>query len=238
MAEKVAGSISATGSTLRQVETTDNHGSSNQRAWAVVFASTKGGCAKTTTALGLIGAAHDEGLTVEAIDTDVSQKTLHEWIGGRDDIRVTVMRPEAAADHIRASQAEIILIDTQGSDAPAVGHVLSVADLVVITMSDSKVEIDPAIRLFLRLRERGRRVRIVMSCVDRIDSARVDRARSRVNSAARLWTTIPRRVAVKDAAASHCLLSELAEARPVHDRFVDLLKEILEIRDKTRRQEV
>lgn len=199
------------------------------RPKVLVIASPKGGCSKTTTVVGLIGAALERGYVLDVIDTDVAQHSLADWLEGHDRVRVDVQRPEAVASNIKGSSADLVLVDTAGADAPLIGAALVVADLVLIPMSDSILEVRPAVRLNRRLRQQAKSTRIVMSCVDRVESLRVQRARSLAVALYCLEGTVPRRVAVKDACAARQLLSEHPHSGSVHERFLALLDELLPI---------
>lgn len=197
----------------------------------IVVASPKGGCAKTTTVVGLAGAAIGRGYVIDLLDTDVAQRSLADWLEGHNRAKVTVLRPQAVASRVMASAVQLIFVDTAGADAPMIGAALVAADLVLIPMSDSILEVGPAVRLYSRLKQQGKAARIVMSCVDRVESLRVERARSLTVAASCLESVIPRRVAVKDACAARQLFSENDGSIPVHERFISLIDGILPIVD-------
>jgi chromosome partitioning protein len=101
----------------------------------VALVGQKGGCGKTTTALGLASVAATQGLTVAVIDLD-PQATAASWKDRRASDNPAVIsatnRLRPALDAARSGDAELVVIDTAGkSDMQAIDAARA-ADLVVM----------------------------------------------------------------------------------------------------------
>jgi chromosome partitioning protein len=101
----------------------------------VAVVGQKGGCGKTTTALGLASVAASQGLTVAVIDLD-PQATAASWKDRRAADNPAVIsatnRLRPALDAARIGGAELVVIDTAGkSDMQAIDAARA-ADLVLM----------------------------------------------------------------------------------------------------------
>lgn len=195
----------------------------------IAIKSSKGGSGKTTVSIGLAGAALSCGLSVEVIDADYMQHSLCDWIGSKSELSISVMIPTQAAERMRKSSAQLVLVDTAGSDDAAHGLILSAADLVLIPASDSILDIKPAIEAIRSANRVGTLSRLLFANIDRLEGRRIKTAKADAVGNFRFQTIIPRRVAVRDSVRRLCLLRDYPPAAEVHSKFVELLQEISEL---------
>ena len=134
----------------------------------IVFGNEKGGSGKSTAAMHLIVGLLKAGLRVGSIDVDARQATLSHYLHNRlnyvaakgvplevPDHRVVERSPrtgeEGEADERRrfdlalasiGETAEVVVVDTPGSDNALSRHAHSYADTLVTPMNDSFIDLD------------------------------------------------------------------------------------------------
>lgn len=144
----------------------DSSGAASPRV--IVIGNEKGGSGKSTTAMHLIVALLYAGQRVAALDLDVRQATLNRYLENRNSfiersgmalpvptVRVAEAMNDAAAatGHVAdlvamlSADADVVVIDTPGSDSALcrVGH--SWADLLITPLNDSFVDLDGLARV-------------------------------------------------------------------------------------------
>jgi chromosome partitioning protein len=112
----------------------------------LTFASAKGGCGKSTLAIGVAVTAAQSGETVYLVDTD-PQRSVMAWGARRkaDVPAVDWSPPGALPDSIKALRKAgytLVVIDTQGADVGGTTTAMSVADLVAIPIRPFILDID------------------------------------------------------------------------------------------------
>ncbi|MGW8281599.1 ParA family partition ATPase (plasmid) [Sphingomonas aurantiaca] len=111
----------------------------------IAIISQKGGAGKTTLALHLAAAAHDEGRVALVIDTD-PQATASQWAAWRQDAPPEVIdspppRLSAKIEQARGQGADFIVIDTPPHADSAARAAVEVADLVLIPCRPSAFDL-------------------------------------------------------------------------------------------------
>jgi chromosome partitioning protein len=127
------------------------------RAAIVVMATLKGGSGKSTAAACLAVHAQLGGMRVAVIDADPQASLLH-WQGLGDpplELSVIADISEAVARRARdlAETADLVIIDTAGFRNRTMIEALSVADLVVIPIKASPLDISAAIETIRLIEE-------------------------------------------------------------------------------------
>lgn len=115
----------------------------------MVMATLKGGSGKSTAAACLAAHCQRDGLSTAVIDADPQASLMH-WQGLGDpplDLPVIVDTSEAVAQRARelARDVELVIIDTAGFRNRTMIEALSVADLAVIPIKASPLDIAAAI---------------------------------------------------------------------------------------------
>lgn len=113
----------------------------------IAFISQKGGTAKTTLAINLAVAAWQTGLAVLVIDLDPQVSAL-DWLDGRPDPArgplveaVPVPRLARRVAQAEADGVELVLIDTAGRLAEAAIQSGALADLILIPVQPSVIDL-------------------------------------------------------------------------------------------------
>jgi chromosome partitioning protein len=128
----------------------------------IAFASSKGGCGKSTSAVLIASELAIRGTTVTLIDADPNQPVTR-WAGkpGRPD-RLTVISSaseETLIDAIddAASRTAFVLVDLEGTASLMVAQAMSRADLVIIPTKGSVLDAAEAIKVikFIRRQEKA-----------------------------------------------------------------------------------
>lgn len=112
--------------------------------WSLVH--TKGGVAKTTTAMFLAAAAARKGLSVRVLDAD-PQGSATSWAERAAAVDMALPFPvkPATADDLRglaSAPDELIVIDTPPGTAAAIDAAIDAADLVIIPTGPRSADID------------------------------------------------------------------------------------------------
>lgn len=131
----------------------------------IVFASSKGGAGKTTTALILGQVLAEQGSRVTLIDADPNQ-ALGRWAERTesmpDEIRlITDVTEKTIVDHIdgAAQRDPFVLVDLEGTPNMSVAYAIGRADLVVIPMQGSQFDADQTSRIIGVVQQQGRAFR-------------------------------------------------------------------------------
>lgn len=220
----------ATSSTSSTLVNSVNDGSPSPLRGTIIIASTKGGSGKTTAAVGLYDAARAAGINVELIDAD-AQHSASYWLRNDPELPVIQLSVVDAAARLAERRSELTIIDTAGSDAVEHSMLFERADLILLPLSDSRLDYKPALALFKRVYGRGEgHVKFLFCNIDRETSVAYRLAQAApVVSSHSFQTVIPRRAAVKHAIALGHGLSHLGPAGEIAERFADLLVEIGEV---------
>lgn len=103
-------------------------------ALVLLVANSKGGPGKTTCALNIAVGYRLRGLRVLIVDTDIQQSTAKKWP------RSPSFRPTVVSSDLRDVMAklvhwiaayDVVIVDTRGSDEPALALILPVCDILV-----------------------------------------------------------------------------------------------------------
>jgi len=120
----------------------------------IVFANSKGGVGKSTSALVLAQVFAAQGANVTLLDADPNQP-LASW-AGRDPERVPAelrvvpaVTEETILDHIDTAAARdpFVIVDLEGTANVAVSYAIGRADLVLIPMRGSQLDADQGARV-------------------------------------------------------------------------------------------
>jgi chromosome partitioning protein len=116
----------------------------------IVLVSQKGGCGKSTLAIGLAVAAMDRGECVGIIEAD-PQGTVANWGRRRTNPKPDIERAdsriaiERAISHFRHDGCTVVIIDTSATDNMLSAACIEAADLCLIPARSSPVDIEAAI---------------------------------------------------------------------------------------------
>ena len=126
----------------------------------IVIAQSKGGAGKTTITLSLAGYWIAQGERVAIIDADGPQHHASKWVRSADDEsslrRITLITAPKNLPREIAAQAKThdrVLIDLIGADADVLTLAIANADLVLIPVQDSPLDIDGALTTYKRLKQ-------------------------------------------------------------------------------------
>lgn len=220
----------ATSSTSSTLVNSVNDSSVPALQGTIIIASTKGGSGKTTAAVGLYGAARAAGLDVELIDAD-AQRSASYWLRNDPALPVIQLNVVDAAARLAECRSELTIIDTAGSDAIEHTLLFERANLILMPLSDTRLDYKPALALFKRVYGRGEgHVKFLFCNIDRETSVayRLAQAAPFVSGHS-FQTVIPRREAVKRSIALGQGLAQLGPTSGITKRFADLLAEIMEV---------
>jgi len=112
----------------------------------IAMAAQKGGSGKTTVALHLAVEAQKQGLTVAVIDAD-PQGSARSWADHRDDgetVPVAKVGVDAVDDALKAAAQDgydLVVIDTPPHASVRTQHLIARADLVVIPVQPSALDL-------------------------------------------------------------------------------------------------
>lgn len=129
-------------------------------AFIVVFASQKGGVAKSTLAQALAVSLIKAGLNVKLADYDFRQHTSNDWANDRladsKKIAVPVQTYRNLPDAIKeAERYEILIIDAPGHSGEHMLPLARAANLLIQPSGGSLADLRPAIREFNELVRQG-----------------------------------------------------------------------------------
>jgi chromosome partitioning protein len=133
----------------------------------LVLATQKGGAGKTTLAASLAVAAAKDGETVHTIDTD-SQFSLFNWGQRRDENGVTITKTDPAdlkreLAKAREAGATLAIIDTPGQFSASVTLVLKDADLCLMPVKPSILDVEATKPTVEQVRKLGRPFAFVLN---------------------------------------------------------------------------
>lgn len=115
----------------------------------IALASPKGGCGKSTTAITLAGAYAEQGYTVRIIDADPRQRVARWAEVGTPGDSISVVSADATSivATIRAAEldAQIVIVDVEGSANMVVPLAISRANFVIIPANPSAADVEDAI---------------------------------------------------------------------------------------------
>jgi chromosome partitioning protein len=123
----------------------------------VALASSKGGCGKSTTALILASAILAAGYKVRIIDADRSER-LAKWASHGtkpDDVTVVTANEKTLRAEIEKGkeEAEIVIIDVEGSANMSVALAIGHADAVIVPANPSAPDVEDAISTVALIRD-------------------------------------------------------------------------------------
>lgn len=131
----------------------------------IVFASSKGGVGKSTTALCLGQTLAREGFSVHILDADPNAPILA-WAerASLEKTNLSVIGPLNEHNIFEAieksrSQAQIVLVDLEGSANLAVSYAITEADLVLIPLQGSQLDADEAAKIIRMIERAGRQIK-------------------------------------------------------------------------------
>lgn len=176
----------------------------------IVFASTKGGVGKTTSALTLAFVLTHHGMPVTLVDADPNHP-IERWANRFPNavpsvLHVTHALGSDAAEAIDSANTPFVIVDLEGSRNVEVSVGLGRADLALIPMRGSQLDADEAatvIRLIRRQETVFRReipFRVFMSCTSPVIEDKAARRLSeqfRENSIPMLNTSLVERAAFR-----------------------------------------
>lgn len=155
----------------------------------LVLTTQKGGAGKTTIAASIAVAAHQDGRRVAAFDLD-PQGSLAAWgrRRSRDDVPVSPLEPADLRARLAASRAagvELVILDTPGLSGATVTLALQDADLCLLPVKPSILDVEAARPTVEQIRRIGRPFAFVLNQANPASPARtLDAATALVASGA------------------------------------------------------
>lgn len=124
----------------------------------ITFVTQKGGTGKSTLAVSLAVAAQEAGRNTYVLDLDPQQSTLN-WYKRREAEAPAVDTTPAASvpqaiEALRNADYDLVVIDTAGVDSPATAAAIEAADLCLIPVRPSLLDIEasrPTVASIMRL---------------------------------------------------------------------------------------
>lgn len=119
---------------------------------AIAVANSKGGCGKSTMVLILAGEYVAQGYTVHIIDADPSER-VYKWVTFEKD-RLSITASKANGKTMRAEieqarrQADVVLVDVEGSANAALTMAIGYSDAVLIPAMLSPPDVEDAMSTF------------------------------------------------------------------------------------------
>lgn len=125
----------------------------------IVVASSKGGSGKSTTVFALTGAFVEQGLSVRIVDADRAARLVDCASGGNLPDSVTVVAADEnnvdAAIKEGRGQADIVLVDVEGSANAAILTAVGFANYVVVPANPSAMDVAAALETVKLIRRVG-----------------------------------------------------------------------------------
>ena len=155
----------------------------------LILANQKGGAGKSTLAASLAVAAAQDGETVHVLDTDPQASVLN-WSQRRRAAEIAVARAEAAElrrelQRVREAGATLAIVDTPGLFGASVSIALQEADLVVIPVKPSILDVEASRPTVEQLRRIGRPYAFVLNmCAPSSQNRTLDAATALVRTGA------------------------------------------------------
>lgn len=136
----------------------------------VVLAATKGGAGKTTLSAHLAVAAELTGSRTVLFDADPQQSLANWWRrreGDTPDLSASSLEEmPGKLKALAGAKYKVAMIDTPGSDTPAVAAVMALADLVLIPVGASPLDLNALSPTLAMVRAAGRPFRFIMNGVN------------------------------------------------------------------------
>jgi chromosome partitioning protein len=151
--------------------------------FVIAFISQKGGTGKTTTALTLAVAAHQDGKAVLILDLD-PQANMTGWHQSRADKSPLVQPTHPAAlkpllTHARAEAVDWVIIDTAAGTDTSAAAAVDIAHLVLIACRPSRFDLEAIANSVRLCRVRQTLPRVVLTQID-VQGSMQDEARSQL----------------------------------------------------------
>ncbi len=131
----------------------------------IVFASSKGGVGKSTSALCFGQTLAREGFKVEILDADPNAPILG-WareldLSGENLKVVGPLSEDNIFEAIEAARAsaQVVIVDLEGSANLAVSYAITEADLVLIPLQGSQLDADEAAKIIRMIGRAGRQIK-------------------------------------------------------------------------------
>ena len=144
----------------------------------ISFANSKGGAGKSTLCLLIASELAEAGTKVLIIDAD-EQQSCSQWaercrVAGTLPPAISISRastPEELKALLQASQAEIVLVDVQGSMNKMLSAAVVASDVTIVPSKANVMEMNETVKLFEWAQANLRRapLRLVLTRVDGID---------------------------------------------------------------------
>lgn len=121
----------------------------------IAVAQTKGGCGKTTLTVCLAGYWAAQGEAVCVIDADPQQHAV-KWLQNGNGVLQEIVRVPLPRDLPRAmaeAEGARVVVDLIGADADVLTLAIANADLVLIPVQDSPLDIEGALVTYRRMKQ-------------------------------------------------------------------------------------
>jgi chromosome partitioning protein len=195
----------------------------------LVFTTQKGGSGKTTLAASLAVAAAQDGEEVHAIDVD-QQSSLYNWgqrRGATAGLTVSKADPADLKREItsaKAAGASLVIVDTPGLFGATVTLALQEADLCLIPVKPSILDVEASRPTVEQLRRIGRRFAFVLNqCTPSSQARTLDAATALVKSGALAPSMVAIRADFLDAMTAGQGVTEIVHSKAKAAQEIALL---------------